>query len=335
MKTPTPRKLPSGKWNIQVMVNGKRQSITAASERECMAQAMQLKAGYKLEVSPERITLGSALDDYISSHELLSPSTLRSYDSMRRNRFKKYINTPLRKINKDLAQKMVNEEAQIVSTKTLSNAWRFVSAALRDKGIELDVTLPKIERNERPFLDFEQIGVFLHAIDGKSYEMPAMLALMGLRRSEIYAMTWDNVNLEKKTITVAGAYVQSRNGFVLKKTNKTESSARTLPILIPQLYDKMMLVENKTGRIVTTGPDRLRENVMRVCKKAGIGDNIGCHSLRHSFASLCYHLKVPAHVCARWGGWKDLQTMQKIYTHLAEKDVEAEAENVQQFFQNL
>ena len=44
MKIPKAKKLPSGRWNIQVMVDGKRASITAETEKECIAQAAAYKA---------------------------------------------------------------------------------------------------------------------------------------------------------------------------------------------------------------------------------------------------------------------------------------------------
>jgi hypothetical protein len=34
------------------------------------------------------------------------------------------------------------------------------------------------------------------------------------------------------------------------------------------------------------------------------------------------------------GGWDDAQTMRKIYTHLAEKDLKEKTKSMAQFFQN-
>lgn len=335
MKTPTARKLPSGAWNIQVMVDGKRKSITAGTEKECLALALQYKAGLKDAEDPARMNLGDCIDKYIESRTLLSPSTIRGYKSVRNHRFQRYMQTPIRRIDKAFAQRMVNEEAKEVSVKTLRNSWGLVTSSLAEEGIHLDIVLPAKERTERPYLDFEQIGIFLHAIDGKDFSVAAMLALMGLRRSEIFAVTWKDVDLKHRTITVSGAYVASEDGFVYKKSNKTASSSRVVPILIPQLYDELCAVENKEGKLVNTFPDTLRKQIQRTCKREGLGDNIGCHSLRHSFASICYHLKVSEHTCARWGGWSDLQTMNNIYTHLAAKDLEKDALNVQSYFANL
>ncbi len=48
---------------------------------------------------------------------------------------------------------------------------------------------------------------------------------------------------------------------------------------------------------------------------------MGVHGLRHSFASLAYHLNMPEKVAMQIGGWSDRETMSKIYTHLAQMDI--------------
>lgn len=45
------------------------------------------------------------------------------------------------------------------------------------------------------------------------------------------------------------------------------------------------------------------------------------HGLRHSFASLAYHLHMPERIAMEIGGWSDSGTMHKIYTHIAQSDI--------------
>lgn len=47
---------------------------------------------------------------------------------------------------------------------------------------------------------------------------------------------------------------------------------------------------------------------------------VGVQGLRHSFASLAYHLKLSEQETMQLGGWSDYKTMRKIYTHLAKVD---------------
>ena len=57
------------------------------------------------------------------------------------------------------------------------------------------------------------------------------------------------------------------------------------------------------------------------------------HGLRHSFASLCYHLGIPAKIAMQLGGWSDMQTMLRIYTHISQRDIGARVEDLRSFFQ--
>ena len=56
------------------------------------------------------------------------------------------------------------------------------------------------------------------------------------------------------------------------------------------------------------------------------------HGLRHSFASLCHHIGIPEMECARMGGWSDLGTMRKIYTHLSADQLDDAADQLRRFF---
>jgi integrase len=50
---------------------------------------------------------------------------------------------------------------------------------------------------------------------------------------------------------------------------------------------------------------------------------VGCHGLRHSFASLCHILNIPPQVAMEIGGWSDRATMDRIYTHVSKRDKNA------------
>ena len=102
MKLPKAKKLPSGAWRVQVMVDGKRVSVTASSEREAIAKAMEMKAGMVEAEKQERtksITLNDALTKYIEDRSsVLSPSTIRSYKETQKNRIQKLLSMRVKDI---------------------------------------------------------------------------------------------------------------------------------------------------------------------------------------------------------------------------------------------
>lgn len=326
MKIPEPRQLPSGHWYIQLRLGGESIPITTASRRDCVSQAQMIKAEYlagrevqrkKLPPAPE-MTLRELLDAYINKYKpVLSPVTVRGYCTIRDNRFAEYMDKQLRDI-KDW-QKVINDEIGVCSAKSVKNAWSLVRAALvKARQPAPEVTLPQIVPNERPFLTAEEIRRFVAAVHGSKYEIPILLGLHGLRRSEIAALTWERIDLKAGVIRVEGAVVPDENGkYVYKQTNKNAASRRPVPIMIPELRTALEAVSesDRTGPVMTCNIKTIYKVVNRICEREGL-PLIGTHGLRHSFASLGHFVGVPADEMQVLGGWSDAGTMKKIYTHI-------------------
>ena len=188
-------------------------------------------------------------------------------------------------------QEMINTELDDVSQKTIRNAWSLVCASLKDVKYPVpNVKLAAVPVNDIPFLQPEEILPFCDAIKGRSYEIPCLLMLHGLRLSEVRGLDWKNVDLTTNTITIKEARVRGENGNVTKNTNKNKSSSRTVPIMIPQLVTALNAVTDKSGSVACIDGGTLLDDVKRACKRAGVTE-VSCHGLRHSFASLCYFLK--------------------------------------------
>lgn len=336
MKTPEPRKLPSGSWFTRVTVDGVVYSVTEATPELCAAKAMAIKAGMIERKKKKTLpTLQKSLNDYMSARgNTLSPSTIRGYDTISRTRFKAYMSENLLKFTDEYCQSMIDSEAVLCSAKTLKNAWRFVSAAIfKSTGKRPIVTLPQAVPPDFKFLDYQQIEKFLKGIKGKPVEIPALLALSSLRRSEIMALDWKNVDLEKGQIKVKGAMVYNKEQkLTLKKTNKNRTSSRTVPILMPQLADALKACPDKQGAVVWQKANTLLDEVKRACKAAGVPE-VGVHALRHSFASLGYHLGVPEKIIMEIGGWSNDATMHRIYTHVAQSDMAYYENRMQKYYQ--
>lgn len=194
------------------------------------------------------------------------------------------------------------------------------------------VAIPQVVPNEKEWLDHDQIKTFVEYIKDKPVGVAAMLALHSLRRSEICALTWNDIDLKRKTITVNGAAVFDDNQkLVQKDENKTKSSRRVLPIMIPELAAALEAVEDKTELVIRCNPNTLWAQINRACRACGLPE-VGVHGLRHSFASLAHHVGMPEAECMRLGGWSDAQTMRKIYTHISDKDIGLYANKMALFF---
>ena len=110
------------------------------------------------------------------------------------------------------------------------------------------VKFPKIERQprERIILTLDEWNTIIERFRDTRYYIPLMIGFYtGLRISEAFALTWDDINLDKKTLTVNKQIVKRNFGADVRKvvekkgkkeqrsswyftTPKTPSSARTI-----------------------------------------------------------------------------------------------------------
>ena len=330
IKVPTPTQLPSGSWFARVTYEGQRIPVTAPTEAEWYVKAKAVKTGMITEAKkPKKRTLQQCIDNYIEKRTaVLSPATILGYKRIANNRFANFMDKDVHEID---YQKMINLESPTVSAKTLKNSWGLVSSAIKEEGIHVTVALPQVVLKDAEWLDERQINAFLTAIKGDAAEMAALLALHGLRRAEVFAVTKGDIR--GGFIYVEGTMVISEAGFILRDTNKNQGSRRKVPIMIPRLQELIDQVDGPSETLlVNMSPnwlwDRIQVIIKKpVCKKAGI-ESLNVHALRKSFASLAYRAGLSERELMQLGGWSDYQTMHKIYIQLSSGQLELAGEKL-------
>lgn len=328
MKIPEPRKLPSGNYFIRLRLGGNDIGVTASTATECRQRAQLIKAQHlagKRKAPKRDKTLREEIDTYIAARSnTLSPLTIRGYRIIQKHRFQTIMDRVPAKIKPCEWQSIVNEEAALCAPKTQRNAWGFIRTVIHEVTGEYppDVKLPAQIPNGHEFLAPDQIRTFVRVVAPTKYCIPALLALSSLRISEIEALRWEDIPKDLKLIRVSGAVVlDEKNNRVKKAANKTASSTRSVPIMIPELAAALKRERQKHGPIMTISQNSLRYGIRKICEANGLPD-VGIHGLRHSFASLAYHLQIPEMIAAEIGGWSDTATMHRIYTHIAQEDVD-------------
>lgn len=335
IKVPTPKRLPSGSWNIVLRAEGV--SVTEPTREKCLARARALRAGFLTEQKARAargLTLGEAIDKYVEDYgKALSPSTVRGYVKIRKTRFPQKINAPL----SDLTgwQAAIDAAKSEYAPKTVFNSWGLVKTVMRENGVTPPaVKLPQKMKRELPWLSSDEILRFIDAIHGKKFEPAALLALHSLRLSEIFALTWGDIDLEHQLVHVSGARVRDRNDrYIIKRENKSETSRRTVKIMIPRL--STCLAENRAAGLppVPSSQHGLTDSINAVCQREGL-PQCGTHGLRRSFASLAYHLKMSELEAMQLGGWSDPHVMHEAYIRLEKAD-RLKAENeMEQFYKH-
>lgn len=335
MKLPKAKKLPSGRWNIQVMVDGKRVSFTAMTEREATAKAAAYKAGLaQKKKSPTVMTVREAIDRYIESKDgVLSPSTVAGYKRIRKNNLQEIMPIKLPALTQEAVQKAVNKMAKEKSPKSVANAHGLLSAALAMfyPDFQLRTTLPQKKKHEAHIPEAEEIGKILQEARGKKVELPILFAVwLGLRASEIRGITWDEIDGDK--LHIKQAIVQGENGPAVKGT-KTYSGDRVLRIP-PYIQDLIARQPKTDDYLVHMSGQAIYKAFVTVCQKAGV-KHYRFHDLRHANASVMLLLGIPDKYAQERMGHATNNMLKTVYQHTMKSKRDEVDDSIDNYFSQI
>lgn len=311
----TIEKLKSGSYRISQMENGHRYRITV-DHKPTQNEAVRLLAQViQKEPTKANMTFDDACAAFIDAKSnVLSPSTKREYAANRHKVTKDFSSKRVNEITSLDVQKQVNNWSATRAPKTVKNYANFVMAVL--KSVDVDIKspqLPQKEKKETYVPSVEDIKAVQAQLKGTIYEIPFFLCCLGLRRSELCALTVDD--LDGNRLTINKAMVLDENKKWVIKTTKTTDSTRT--IIIPQdIADRI----REQGYIYKGHPANLYDNLRSAQDKAGV-PHFKLHALRHFFCSYMHDLGYSDKQIQEMGGWADAsQVMRNIYKHAMNMD---------------
>lgn len=325
-------KLPSGSYRVRKMYQGQSYTVTfdhKPSQKEVMQSVANEMDKIQTD-SKTRMTFATAADKYIASKSnVLSPSTVGGYHSILRNLSDKFKSSYVNDITGIHIQKEINDYSVGRSAKTVRNAHGFISAVLGMfcPNTIISTTLPQEEKSSEYIPSDEDVKRILAKAKGTDYEIPLMLATFGLRRSEICALTPDD--LDGNTLTINKAMVlNDANDFVIKSTKTTEGTRK---IYIP---DQLADLIRERGKIYTGFPGNILKFLNRTQDSLGI-PRFRLHALRHYYASMAHSIGIPDSYIMHAGGWKSDSTLKRVYRHAMEDKKESMQKNAADYITEL
>ena len=297
-------------YRVRKMIEGKKHYILfdhKPSEAEIMRSVLEFT-----ETAPVKGSFLSCAKSYIASKEnVMSPKTVKSYhsllDSSISDGFKK---KQIAQITQQDIQLEINRYASNHAPKSTRNLHAFISAVLGQfrPNMVIRTTLPQKVVNERYTPSEDDIRRILDASkDDIPNHICFQLGVMSLRRSEILALTLDD--LDGNTLTINKALVQNTDKEWVIKPTKT--AAGTRKIYIP---DSLVNEIKGLGYIYNRHPNKMRLALQRYQKQLGI-PRFRFHDLRHFFASYAHEQGMSEQTIMETGGWKSAETLRAIYRH--------------------
>lgn len=186
------------------------------------------------------------------------------------------------------------------------------------------VDAPRVQRKEMCALDREGLAGLLCALRGTKLYLPALIAATtGMRRGEILALRWSDVDLDAGTLRVARSLEQTGAGLNFKEP-KSRYSKRTISLAkatVDALKVHRTLHDTGPDGLIVCRPDatpyppnQLSAEFHRAAHNADFA--VRFHDLRHTHASNLLRDGVPVNVVSRRLGHSEPSITLNVYSHV-------------------
>lgn len=347
--------------------NGKavRKHIVASSQRELNEKKNKVKNDVlnKKDVNTKAL-FGVWADKWLTEQTKgLNKGTITQYKSAinHLNRYFEFVS--LKDIKLSNFQMVINELSienpntnEPMAKATLENVKK-VGAKIFDYAIANDIAgvsyffnsvkipknAPKKERRALTEIEIKRIIEFKHRC-----QLPAMIMLFsGLRRGELIALQWLDIDLVNKTITVNKSVDVQSNTAINKKGGKSKSAVRLVPIsdvLVEYLKQykldngidnpfDLVCTNTKGGQLSATSWRKMWDSYLLdlnieygypntdVSKYDPKGlpmriERITSHYLRHTYATMLFYQGVDVQESKQYLGHSTIKVTSDIYTDL-------------------
>ncbi|OUN38619.1 hypothetical protein B5G28_08480 [Faecalibacterium sp. An77] len=277
----------------------------------------------------------------------LKPGSLRSYKACYRVALEHFSGRRMREIKpQDISYYLKKLKAQGLAQGTMRNRHSLVTMIFAywctdmggDANPSLLVRNLKGNKTERTPPDDAAIQTILQHQEGKMGLLAVMAMYTGLRLGEIMALTWADVDLESRVLSVTKSVAWVNNRPVVS-TPKTKNSVRQVPILEPLARRLATEGKHPAGEYLISGTrepltaSQHSKRWLAYCKELGLAHDVGeykpyhgrrqahltvdvtAHQLRHYCATLLDRADVPMKARQLWLGHADIHTTMQIYTH--------------------
>ena len=352
------RKKEDGSWEGRVVIGydeknlPKTKNVLAKTKSECVEKLKQLQEQYAPPKSDKiklEMPFGEWMDFWYQNYSKpkLRPTTRSGYEGrIYRHIISELGNIPLDQLTQNDLQQFyarLKKSGRLLHAehygKGLSdrmvrachmNCRSALEKAVQEGLIRMNPAvgckLPPKKAREMQVLTREEIQRFLiHAKAEGYFELFLLELTTGLRRGELLALLWTDLDVENMTISVS-KQVNRINGELVVSQPKTSNSIRKLAI--PQRAVELLVEEHakhphspylfvspKTGTMFDS--DSFRHTHKKILKAIG-AENIRFHDIRHTFATLSLKYGVDVKTLSSALGHYDAGFTLSTYTHATE-----------------
>lgn len=340
----------------------KRHFVYGSTQAEVKQKLKEKRENTEIENKKKdnMYTLGTWMSYFLENYKKIEvkETTYGTYQEL----YRKHIigsvieKTRLERIDSNQLQKFYNEKrAEDYNPKTIRHIHVLINSAL-EKAVQLKlikenpnrlVVLPKREQYKAKVLSVEEVArIVKEAKEEELYSIITLTIYTGLRKGEVMALKWENIDFDKKELFVEGSLCRvlhepDENGKVSCEYKilapKTEKSKRVIPLM--DVAVEALLIQKKRqdemkelckdfyqdeGLVFSRYDGRhldqrgFMNDYHAFLKRHKISD-VRFHDLRHTFASLLLEIGESPKVIQELLGHSTITTTMDIYAHITKK----------------
>ena len=378
------KKRPDGRYSMQIYIgrdkDGKRKykTVYGATQKEAQrkAEKLRVKLGKGVDITADKDTFATWRDRWLIAKKSSTTTAQYNLYETRAKTVCEYIgHMKLTDITTADMQTVINDLSEFnpytgkpTAKKTLGDYKQIMSqifqTAIQSRatdynpaeyiGIPIDAPIEK----RRAITDEERL--WIESTPHRAQTAAMIMLYAGLRRGEVAALTWNDIDFKAGTITVSKSVTYKGSKPKSIKTPKTEAGSRVVPMpqkLIDYLSnikrDSLLVVTSAHGDQMTESAwKRLWESYMSVLnEKYGVHPDVESrfdpkgipmtiegftpHCLRHTYCTLLYEAGIDAVVAKELMGHSDIKTTLGIYTHLSHEHTTRNARLLNEYLSNI
>lgn len=347
-----------GRLMKRVSVNGKLQTIYSSNPKDLENQYIELKhlSNKGLSSEDNSLTVGEWADKWIKLYKSdKSDATQDMYKTTLKLYIKPHIgNIKLKNLRQVDIINILNEmdKKNITRRKewTLLTIRQILQTAVENeyiyKNVASGIKIKKYKSPEKKPISDDVIAR-IRKLSENDFDMFMLLFMIytGVRREELVALQYKDIDIENKVININKAIHYKNNQAIIKSTKNEDN--RKIPIL-NILYDKLSSLKKAHKSNEYIFPNRSNTIMSETSIKRKIGyilnrlnkdyekeqkeiDNkfeltdenkiyFTYHQLRHTYVCILHKAGVDLKEAQSFTGHKTVQVLLNIYTHLDEED---------------
>ena len=366
------KKRADGRYEAKIyigVVDGKRKYKTVygvtQKETQAKADAVRLQLGKGLDVSPTNETFQFWVERWLETKKrVCTPAQAKAYEHRIEYFAQPLGHLPIGRIKLHQLQEVLDGLAnknpytgKPSAKKTLRDyaqtAFQAFEYAIDNriieynpaKGLSIPRSAPKSNRRALTLVERQMVLTTPH----RAQTAAMLMMLAGLRRGEVTALLWEDIDIERKTISITKGY-----DFKNKQVKSPKTSAGRRVISIPDelatylkgLPDKEGLVfPSKAGTMMLEPAwQRLWKYYMNELNRQHgnfdglefeknrkwpvVIDTFTPHCLRHTYCTLLHEAGIDVVTAKELMGHSDIKTTLGVYTHLSKEKAERDMQKL-------